>query len=170
MSGRFADGVRAAVDFPGPPPGPPQAEATGQRVRLANKVLSAEWKVEGKTLRLDRFVNCLSGGVVSGSGEELFEIAAPPWTLKSSAFVLDGPPKVVDLLPVPTAARVAERIAGRAVVVKLKHAASGTMVEWRGELRENSHYLRQVLVLRDPHRPRPSRTSTCWASRSPRPS
>ena len=40
--------VRAAVEFPGPPPGPPRAEATGQGARLANKVLSAEWKVEGK--------------------------------------------------------------------------------------------------------------------------
>lgn len=143
----------AMVDFPGPPPGSPRAEATGQDARLANKVLSAEWKVEGKTLRLAEFVNRLSNAVVSGGGEELFEITAPPWTLKSSDFVLDGPPKVVELRPEHQAARVAERIGGRAIVAQLKHAASGTAVEWRGELRDNCHYLRQVLVLRGPAQP-----------------
>jgi hypothetical protein len=150
LGGRFENDVQAAVDFPGPPPGQPQAKVAGQRVRLANNVLTAEWKVEGKTPRLAEFVNRLSGAVVSGSGEELFEITAPPWILKSSAFVLEEAPKAVELWPVPKAARVAERIAGRAVVVKLKHTASGVVAEWRGELRENCHYLRQVLVLRGP--------------------
>jgi hypothetical protein len=153
------------VDFPGPPPGSPLAEATSQGARLANNVLSAQWKVEGKTLRLAEVVNRLSGTVVSGGGEELFEIAAAPWTLKSSDFVLAGPPKVIELRPEHKAARVAERIGGRAIVAQLKHAASGAAVQWRGELRDNCHYLRQVLVLRRP----PSPASSCWASRSPMP-
>ncbi|MEI6779700.1 MAG: alpha-galactosidase [Verrucomicrobiota bacterium] len=139
-----------AVDFPGPPPGPPAAEVTGHRVRLQNQVLSAEWRVDGKTLRMTEFVNRISGERVTGNSQELFAIAAPPLTLKSSDFTLEDSPKVVEVRPEPKAARVSERSAGRAIVARLLHAGSGVVVEWRGELRANSHYVRQVLTLQGP--------------------
>ena len=150
FAGTLASQICAAVDFPGPPPGRPVAEVTGDRLRLQNQVLSAEWKINGKTLALAEFVNRLSGKSVAGMGPELFEIDAPPLTLKSSAFAFEDPPRIVKLRPEPKAARVSERSAGRAIVARLQHASSGVVVEWRGELRENSHYVRQVLTLQGP--------------------
>ena len=142
----------AAVEFPGPRPGKAQAAIEGGRLRLANQVLAAEWTA-GKTLGLSEFANRLSDARVSGAGQELFEIEAPPLVLKASEFEIAEPPRIVELHPNAKAARVAERIPGRAIAVTLKHAASGARVEWRAELRDDSHYVRQALVLYGPAEP-----------------
>lgn len=139
-----------SVAFPGPPPGQAEAEIVGGRLRLSNQVLAAEWGVEGKTLRFVGFVNRLSGARVAGVGYELFAIDAPPLGLRSADFAIEGPPRIEELVPDTKAARVAQHFPGRALVAQLKHAGSGAVVEWRAELRENSHYVRQVLTLRGP--------------------
>ncbi len=66
----------AAVEFPAPVPGKPSAAIENGRLRLGNEVFSAEWRIDGNTLSLERFVNRLDGQAVSGVGEELLEIGA----------------------------------------------------------------------------------------------
>ena len=139
-----------AVASPGPTPGQAEAEIAAGRLRLSNRVLAAEWNVEGNTLRFVEFVNRLSGASVAGVGNVLFAIDAPPLGLKSVDFTVESAPRIEELVPEPKAARVAQRLSGRALVCRLKHGDSGSVVEWRAELRENSHYVRQVLTLWGP--------------------
>lgn len=148
-SGKADAKIPFGVAFPGPDPGPAQAVITSGSLRLSNKVLAAEWSVEGP-LRLVKFVDALSGTRVVGLGDELFAIEAPPLGLTSADFEVDGTPHIEELLAEPKAARVSQRLPGRALVVRLKHAGSGMVVEWRAELRQNSHYVRQVLNLGGP--------------------
>lgn len=139
-----------AVAFPGPNPGPAKAGTKGGRLRLENRVLAAEWSVDGGALRLMEFVNRLDGSRLSGVGSEMFAVEAPPLALMSADFAVDGAPRIETLEPEPKAARVAQRLRGRALVATLRHGGSGAIVEWRAELREGGHYIRQILILRGP--------------------
>lgn len=157
-SGMKSEAAFGPVAFPGPNPGPAKAVIAGRRLRLENRVLAAEWSVDEGALRLVEFVNRLDGSRLSGVGGEMFAVEAPPLELRSADLVVDGAPRIEKLEPEPKAARVAQRLPGRALVATLRHGGSGAIMEWRAELREGGHYLRQILILRGPAGAKPIRS------------
>ena len=69
----------AAVEFPGPPPGSPRAEAAGEMFTLENAVCGAAWRIEDGTIRPLWLADKLAGRQYDQTGAELFRVAlAPP--------------------------------------------------------------------------------------------
>ncbi len=73
----------------------------------------------------------------------------PPFDLPSSAFRLTTPPAIVHLTGQRDGVRLADRLAGSAVVADLTSDA-GLHVRWRAELRDGSNYVRQTVELTSP--------------------
>ena len=70
--------LRAAVEFPGPQPGPTKGTATNGVLTLENNVISAAWQVERGALRPLRLQNKLTGQTLAQAGAELFRLATKP--------------------------------------------------------------------------------------------
>ncbi len=121
-----------------------EARAASGALVLANDAIAARWEA-GPGLRLVRvedrrnrrtlearlgaFAVALEGGVL----------------LDAARLEPSGPPRVMELPADPAATRLAERFAGRELVVTLGDPAGRACFEWRAQLREGSHYVRQLL-------------------------
>jgi hypothetical protein len=64
----------AAVEFPGPPPGPAHASADGQDFRLSNNVIAATWRLSNGTLRPATLTDQLNGQAFQQTDSEIFRL------------------------------------------------------------------------------------------------
>ncbi len=71
-------GAPAAVEFPGPAPGPAQASQDGGVFTLKNSALSWSWRVTAGQLAPLRLVNQLTGQAFDQTGTELFRLGLTP--------------------------------------------------------------------------------------------
>ena len=67
--------------------------------------------------------------------------------VSASGMKMVGPPEVVELDANPGAARLAERIPGKAVAVEFEDERGRLHVTWQVILRDGSNYVRQQFVL-----------------------
>lgn len=65
----------AAVEFPGPPPGPARMSEKAGVLTLENDVLAMSWQARPEGLRPVRLANKLTGDVFDQAGTELFRLA-----------------------------------------------------------------------------------------------
>ena len=78
----------------------------------------------------------------------------PAYDLPASAFHLTGKPRLVKIEPNPNGVRVAERLGGMAIDADLL-SDQGVHARWRGELRDGSNYVRQMISLTAAGKPVP---------------
>ncbi len=143
----FACAAAAQFNNIGPEPGKANAKAAPARLSLANAVLGADWDFGGQKFADMRISNRLDG--TSLSAPNLFVITLKDGReIKSSDFRVAGAPKTEFIKAAPNSSRLAERIAGRQVVVELDDTARSLHATWRGILRDGSNYVQQELTLR----------------------
>lgn len=142
-----------AAGSPVPPPGPAAAAQKDGKFTLANSAIGAIWTLDNGHLRLTQLVDRNARQTYAQAERELFVlnvsgIQGSPGTLPASAFTLAAPPALTRLTAVSGAGRMADRLGGWQLAATFKHTASGIEVDWRAELRDGSHYIRQLLRVR----------------------
>jgi hypothetical protein len=136
------------VDFPGPGPGAAQVQSRDGQLELRNQALSCAWSVVDGKLKPKEVFDRIGGSRISAEGTELFRL-----TLSDGRSVVASDLRVVGepelgKLPANTGASVlAQRFAGRRIVVRLASADSHLEVEWRAILRDGGNAVRQELIL-----------------------
>jgi hypothetical protein len=142
-----------ALEFPGPDPGPARGQITEGQLTLENEILAYRWSVAQDRLRPERLADELSGTALTLAERECFQIvlADSPSSVgrivRASDMALAGPPQVQTIEPDDRAPRLADRLGGRQIVVRLADAGSGLEVEWRALLRDGSNYVQFRLTL-----------------------
>ncbi|MGH9734703.1 MAG: enterotoxin [Candidatus Acidiferrales bacterium] len=125
-----------------------QANIQGKIASLRNRVISAEWEISPKGLRLIRVKDGTSGQTIGEQGPAFaLLIRGDSGEVVSSAMKLIGSPRVEMLEANPAASRFCERVNGRAVSATLEDVRHRVRVYWRAILRDGSHYIRQEIAL-----------------------
>jgi hypothetical protein len=126
-------------------PGRATAIQSGRNFVLANNVLEMGWSLEAGHLRLTRIADRMNGRSYLQSNE-VFEVQLDNRTrISSSACQLVGSPTLEVITPVSDSACAAMHLGGWKIAARFKHEAAGLTVQWNAELRDGSHYVRQIL-------------------------
>jgi hypothetical protein len=121
--------------------------ASGSELALSNGSISASWSVDGTALRGLRATDIATGNSVKLSDSPLALILEDGSVLDSSALRLVRAPMPERIEPRPNASRGAERVGGEALVAVLEDPGARLRATWRAELRDDSRYVRQEVLL-----------------------
>lgn len=140
-----------AVDFPGESPGKANAEVRAENTfQLSNNVLSASWKMEGKTLLSEGITNKKmpqSGNTEGSPSSNLFLLSTQEdsFNLPSGKFVLQGKPVISSLKGTgQKTSGSGNSFPGKSISATFKETESGMTVRWKAELRDGSAYVREI--------------------------
>jgi hypothetical protein len=126
-------------------PGAASAKQAGAKYVLSNNILTVEWSlVKGHVLLTGISDELRKRDYPQET--ELFEIQtdnAQP--IRSSECLLAGTPAVESLKSTTAGANAAPLSTGKQISAVLSHETSGVKIRWRAELRDGSHYVRQIL-------------------------
>ena len=126
-------------------PGEAAAKQKDKVFTLANNVLAMDWSLTDGRLLLTQVVDKMNGrSYVQRS--EVFAIQIDDGSrVAASACQLVGVPALEVLKPVPASACAAMRLMGWQLSARFQHPTTGLTIQWRAELRNGSHYVRQIL-------------------------
>jgi len=131
-------------------PGDASAKQDGNAFTLANNVLELEWSLHDGHLLLTK-VTDRNKERSHAQRSEVFEIQLDNGTrISASACQLVGVPTQEVLKPVPASACMALHLTGWQLTARFQHQATGMTVQWRAEMRNGSHYVRQILRVEGP--------------------
>jgi hypothetical protein len=143
--------VPAACFFHGSPmaalleesPNASRAQIDGRKISIGNDDVAAEWETSPASIRLLKVRDLRNGQTIAGPKPVFSLTLADGTQIVSSATRLADAPKIEILAPAPDAARLSERLPGRAVVASFEDAQRGLRATWRAILRDGSDYIRQ---------------------------
>lgn len=129
----------------------PAREATaaiqGDKLRLSNNVIEAEWRFQENGLVATTLTDHFADRTIS-LASSAFVIALQDGTvLKSSEMQIIAPPRLRKLAPDPNASQLAARFAGWQIEVGLADPGNRLRVTWHAILRDGANYVRQEVTL-----------------------
>ena len=123
--------------------GPAQARIDGGKVSLSNHVLTAQWQISPDGLQLIQMKDERNGQSIR-SPKPAFSLALTDGSqVLSSNMRLLGAPKIEELAADRRAARLSERLLGRALTASFEDPQQRLHIAWRAILREGSNYIHQ---------------------------
>ncbi|MBN2271658.1 MAG: hypothetical protein JXN61_13650 [Sedimentisphaerales bacterium] len=152
--------VPAAPHFPGPDPGPAQAEIAAGTFKIENNVLTLKWQIEQGRLRPIAAVDKLANTVINNMGEAFSVTLEDGRTIKASDLTITGGPELKSVAARPDSLRLADHYSGRSIAVFLSDADENLNVEWREVLRDGANYVRQFITLKATKKPITVKTVT----------
>jgi hypothetical protein len=126
------------------PPGAATGKRSEDRFILANDLIAVTWRCMGQHLSLAEVRDPAAGQCIPQSGN-LFAVEVDKSLIPASDFTLVEGPVLAALPRDPTSVRAAGRLGGWQISATFRHQKSGVTVRWRAELRDGSHYVRQIL-------------------------
>ena len=130
-----------------PEPGVAQAEVNSDGFSLSNNVLRVSWTVANRHIQGAEFETLIDHRGLPAQAVP-FTLLLRDGTLESgSTMKMVSAPKVITLDAHPDAARLSERIPGKAVVVELEDDGGKLDLTWKIILRNGSNYVRQEIAL-----------------------
>ena len=148
-----------ALDFPGPAPKEAQARVDDAGFVLENQVLACKWTLANGRFKPACIIDKLSGTNLALGDAECFRFLvarspAPDWqVVRASDLKLAGAPKASDIKPDNESRRLADRFAGREIVVDLVSSDEKLNVQWRAVLRDGANYVRQFVAIKAKQEP-----------------
>ncbi len=127
---------------------PASAALDANDLTLGNAAIGGVWRVAEGRLRAVRLDDRVNHRTVTPPPAVFRLTMADGTALAADAMTVVGAPRVESLRADPAAARYAERLGGRRVVVLLRDATGHLEAEWSAVLRDGSRYLRQEVSLR----------------------
>jgi hypothetical protein len=124
-----------------------QARVQGRELSLANGAISASWEVSAAGLRLIRIEDRKAAQAVKGPRPAFVITLRGGAEIASSSMKLIGSPRVETLAADAKASRFSQRIKGSSFAATFEDANGRLRAEWKGILRDGSHYIRQELTL-----------------------
>jgi hypothetical protein len=136
----------AALEYPGPNPGPAKARFNRDEIGVRNRAFSASWSVvEG--LRWREVRDLRTKGTLTFQGE-LCEIVLDDGSrYPSSSWKPEGKPQVAGLVPDRQAASLAQRSSGQKVESHFRTSDGRFHVLWRVTMLDQANYLRQEIEI-----------------------
>jgi hypothetical protein len=135
------------VPYPGTDPGPARILQEDGLIMLSNAVMTASWRAGKPGLSLQSVRAAANQTEFPFTGETFAIVVSNGQRYAASDFQAAGPPTVSQLVPVPQAARLAERIPGRQVTFSLRSADGRLRVRWQAMLRDGGNYVRQEIAI-----------------------
>jgi len=126
-----------------PDPGVAKADANQNAFSVSNTVLSMSWRLADGHVQGAEFKDQLAHRAQAAQAVPFSLILGDGSVLPASSMKMVAAPKVVTLDAYPDAARLAERIPGKAVVVEFEDEQGRLRVSWHVVLRDGSNYVRQ---------------------------
>ena len=126
-----------------------QAKGTqrAQTLTLSNAAIEARWSVDAGRLHVVRLREP-NGATLDVPDDAFVLTLGDGEPIRASEMRVIGTPKVEAITTRANASRLAERLPGRQVVVRLEDYAKRLQVEWRAELRDGARYMRQAITVR----------------------
>jgi hypothetical protein len=126
-----------------------QAQGTqrAQMLTLSNAAILAQWSVDAGRLHLVRLREP-NGAMLDVPDDAFTIILGGGEPIRASEMRVVGTPRVEPIVIRGSASRLAERLPGRQVVVRLEDYAKRLEVDWRAELRDGARYIRQEIRVR----------------------
>ena len=115
-------------------------------ISLSNDLVAATWAIGGGTLRAREILDRASSDRLTLPERAFALTLADGSVLASTDLRIVSGPTTETLAPRATAARLAERVPGRRVMLVLEDPARRLRATWRAELRDGSRYLRQEIT------------------------
>jgi len=126
-------------------PGNAAAKQTGKVFTLANNVLAMDWSLADGHLLLTQVADKMNGRSYAQRSEVFAVQVDNGARISASACQLVGTPTLEVLKPVPASACTAQHLEGWQLSARFQHPATGLTIQWHAELRDGSHYVRQLL-------------------------
>ncbi len=130
-----------------PDPGAASVEVRPDGFLLRNAAVSLSGRVSGGHLERLDFQNRMVGGIQQIPMLPFALLLGDASIVPALGMKIVSSPKLVDLRAEPGAARLAERLPGKAVVTELEDESGRLHVAWRVILRNGSNYVRQEVTV-----------------------
>ena len=130
-----------------PDPGAAQVQTTSEGFSLSNAVLAASWRSSNGMLRSGEFRDLLAQRSLAAPVTPFVLILGGGRALLPSNMTVASGPTASDLAPNPDAARLSERLPGKAVVMQFRDPEGSLTLTWRVILRDGSNYLRDEVTV-----------------------
>ena len=118
-----------------------------QMLTLSNAAIMAQWSVDAGRLHFVRLRE--PNGATLDVPDDVFVLTLGGGEpIRASEMRVVGAPKVEAIVTRGGASRLAERLPGRQVTVRLEDYAKRLQVDWRAELRDGARYIRQEITVR----------------------
>ncbi len=127
--------------------GSARVSRAGAEFSLGNGTISGTWSVADSRLRALRVTDHVAGTAITPNEDAFQLLLADEPAVRASEMLVVGEPEVGRLEPAPDASRLAARLGGQQVTVRLADREGRVRVRWRGILRDGSRYLRQEITL-----------------------
>jgi hypothetical protein len=129
----------------------PAREATaaiqGDKLRLSNNVIEAEWRFQENGLVATTLTDHFADRTISLASSAFVITLQDGTVLKSSEMQVIAPPRLRKLAPDPNASQLAARFGGWQIEVGLADAGNRLRVTWHAILRDGANYVRQEVTL-----------------------
>jgi len=143
-----------AVVFPGQKPGEAKVLIQDSVLILHNDALQAVWSITNQTIRLDKFKNNMDGKEIDFSNQPFFAIGLTNGeTYSSEDFKINRFNGFSYLTGTDRLPKSALRFAGVELSAELYSAKAGLTIVWSAELRNESNYVRQKIVVSTRQKP-----------------
>ncbi|MGB7172313.1 MAG: hypothetical protein WBD23_02060, partial [Candidatus Acidiferrales bacterium] len=119
------------------------AQIQAGTISLGNALVSAQWQISQAGLQLTEVKDLRNGQTIAGPKPAFSLALADGSRIISSAMRMLDAPKIEDLAADPRAARLSERLPGRALTASFEDSQRRLRATWRAILRDGSNYLRQ---------------------------
>jgi hypothetical protein len=143
-----------AATYALPPNAAPAAEGAvataaiqGDKLRLSNSAIAAEWQFHESGLIANTLTDRLTNRTISLAANAFVVSLRDGTVVKSSEMHAIAPPRIEKLEPDPNAAQLAARFGGWQIEAGLSDPGKRLQVTWRAVLRDGSTYMRQEVTL-----------------------
>ena len=146
--------LQETVYFPGKKAGEARVKIQDSAMMLYNESMVVSWKIENQTIRLVKIKNHYDGREIDFSGMPFFSIGLTNGEIYSNedftirGYVRSSRLSGTDSLPTP-----ALRYAGMELSAELYSVKAGLTVIWSAELRNESNYVRQKILISPDQKP-----------------
>ncbi len=127
-------------------PGVVAGVQAGRVFALSNDTIGLSWTLHDDKLQFTNIDNKLNGKSYPQE-REIFSVSAGNAVISASACTLVGIPALNAIKPLSGSAKAADGFGGWRLSAEFTHPASGLAIRWSAELRNGSHYVRQVVTV-----------------------
>ncbi len=118
------------------------------RIIVANDTIHVEWILANGIPTLARIDNRLDNTNLELPKAPVFTIEIDEKVFTPSDFKIIKEAVVKNIVPVPDASVYAEQLPGKQISITLMSSDNNIEFEWKAELRNGSHYVRQIFALK----------------------
>ena len=151
----------------GADPGDARVTVSADQIVLENNMFAARWSISHSNVAGSNLIIHPSEKSVP-LAQDLFALELNDGkVLRSSAMTVKDAPRIETLTEEPEAARAAQHLAGKQVVVRFEDAESHLSITWRAILKNGSNYVRQEFSFQALHYDSPIREVALFDFKAP---